>query len=688
MAYTRQTIRLAVDLGQPSGVVSVDGQSPWFWRNNDVALELAFFSAGALIDVSGLASLSLKIKELDDITGTPLASITATGFNASLTQAQWDAGTGQHITATLTKEQTSLALVGLESYFHLVMSALSTDEPAKEITLGVATLLIVEDGRSGTMADPVPADQYYTREESAARYVVLSALAAHAEDASNPHSVTKTQVGLGNVDNTADASKPVSTAQASAIAAAVAPKADSMSLVQKADAAALNDGLALKANLLNPVFTESITVPTGAFPDEPGIKFGRLGTKFLSCDGSDYTLGGGGRLQVGGSWVVTEATITKTMIGLGSVNNTADSAKPVSGPHRAALDLKEDLANKDEPNGYAGLDSSGKINPSQLPAISSTDTFVIASQSAMLGLSTADVGDMAVRTDESKTYILKESDASVLAHWQELLFPVSPVSSFLGRTGAVTAQSNDYDAGQIAETSARVFVTPAQKTVLGKTSGTNTGDQTLSGLGGVASTDSRLTDARNAADVYSWAKAATKPAYTVGEVTGAASLTSPPFYGIVSTWAGDVAVVGFKLINSGVGGRSYSLVSGIRNVGQSGFSIFDETVGITRLVISAGGNVVIGGTTDAGYKMDVIGSLRAYNQTLLTGGIDGVYGDMMTFAGVGYPTTYLHKIKTSHSLVPAYSKMAFSLTTGVSTFTDVLIYYAYQLINDIINVWN
>ena len=37
-------------------------------------------------------------------------------------------------------------------------------------------------------------------------------LIAHASDYSNPHSVTKEQVGLGNVDNTSDADKPVSTA--------------------------------------------------------------------------------------------------------------------------------------------------------------------------------------------------------------------------------------------------------------------------------------------------------------------------------------------------------------------------------------------------------------------------------------------------------------------------------------------
>lgn len=48
-----------------------------------------------------------------------------------------------------------------------------------------------------------------------------AALNGHIADAANPHAVTKTQVGLGLADNTADASKPVSAAQASAIAAAV-----------------------------------------------------------------------------------------------------------------------------------------------------------------------------------------------------------------------------------------------------------------------------------------------------------------------------------------------------------------------------------------------------------------------------------------------------------------------------------
>ncbi len=48
-------------------------------------------------------------------------------------------------------------------------------------------------------------------------YAVASTLSSHTSNISNPHSVTKAQVGLGSVDNTADTAKPVSTAQQTAL---------------------------------------------------------------------------------------------------------------------------------------------------------------------------------------------------------------------------------------------------------------------------------------------------------------------------------------------------------------------------------------------------------------------------------------------------------------------------------------
>ncbi|MCX4813697.1 hypothetical protein OG601_24160 [Streptomyces sp. NBC_01239] len=82
--------------------------------------------------------------------------------------------------------------------------------------------------------------------------------------------VTKSMVGLGNVDNTADTGKPVSTAQQTA--------------------------LDLKANLASPTFTGTVS------------------------------------------------GITKSMVGLGNVDNTADTGKPVSTAQQTALDLKANLA--------------------------------------------------------------------------------------------------------------------------------------------------------------------------------------------------------------------------------------------------------------------------------------------------------------------------------------------------------
>jgi len=84
------------------------------------------------------------------------------------------------------------------------------------------------------------------------------------------------------------------------------------------------------------------------------------------------------------------------------------------------------------------LDASGKLADSVVPKIAMTNTYVVASQTAMLALSNAQEGDVAVRTDLNKTFILKAAPYSTLANWQELLTPTDAVSSVNGSTGAVT----------------------------------------------------------------------------------------------------------------------------------------------------------------------------------------------------------------------------------------------------------
>ena len=100
---------------------------------------------------------------------------------------------------------------------------------------------------------------------------------SHKSSTSNPHSVTKSQVGLGNVDNTADTDKPVSSAQATAIADAKKAGTDAQS--------SLSTHTSNKSN------------PHG---------------------------------------------VTAAQVGLGNVNNTSDANKPISTATQAALDDKAD----------------------------------------------------------------------------------------------------------------------------------------------------------------------------------------------------------------------------------------------------------------------------------------------------------------------------------------------------------
>jgi hypothetical protein len=147
--------------------------------------------------------------------------------------------------------------------------------------------------------------------------------------------------------------------------------------------------------------------------------------------------------------VNASAAIARTKI----ANPTADVSNagfkitnlgtPTSGTDAATkdyADLMIPLTQKGAANGVASLGSDGKLTSSQIPDVTITDTFVVVSQAAMLAL-TAQTGDVAVRTDLNKTFILTATPASTLGNWQELLTPTDSVLSVDGLTGAVSLSS-------------------------------------------------------------------------------------------------------------------------------------------------------------------------------------------------------------------------------------------------------
>jgi hypothetical protein len=102
-----------------------------------------------------------------------------------------------------------------------------------------------------------------------------------------------------------------------------------------------------------------------------------------------------------------------------------------------AVTLNYITTQKGVANGLAELDGSGLVPTHHLPALAITTTQVVNSQSAMLAL-TAQIGDVAVRTDVNKSFILTATPATTLGNWQELLTPTDAVLSVDGSTGAVS----------------------------------------------------------------------------------------------------------------------------------------------------------------------------------------------------------------------------------------------------------
>ena len=108
-----------------------------------------------------------------------------------------------------------------------------------------------------------------------------------------------------------------------------------------------------------------------------------------------------------------------------------------------------DLGTRDANNGYAGLDSGGKISTSVLPSLAIVDVHPVADIPARDAL-TVQKGDVAIVASNSTTYICVSTSPTV---WTQILTPASGVQSFNGRAGPVTSAANDYAANQVTCTS-------------------------------------------------------------------------------------------------------------------------------------------------------------------------------------------------------------------------------------------
>ena len=103
---------------------------------------------------------------------------------------------------------------------------------------------------------------------------------------------------------------------------------------------------------------------------------------------------------------------TKTDVGLGNVDNTADLDKPVSTATQTELNKKINATEKGAANGVAGLDANGKIPSSQLPTFSEvafSGDYNDLSNTPTLG--TASALDAATSGDATSNQVVKGNDS-------------------------------------------------------------------------------------------------------------------------------------------------------------------------------------------------------------------------------------------------------------------------------------
>ena len=183
---------------------------------------------------------------------------------------------------------------------------------------------------------------------------VQNSLDTHKSDTNNPHEVTKTQIGLGNVNNTSDLDKPVSTATQTKLDTKV-------------------DKITGKSLVSDTEITKLSQLPNKATLDSSIADAKKAGTDAQS------------NLNTHISNLENPHEVTKIQVGLSNVTNDAQVKRSEMGVN----------------NGVATLDASGKILTSQLPSFVD-DVIEAASKSAFP--TKGESGKIYVALDTNLTY--------------------------------------------------------------------------------------------------------------------------------------------------------------------------------------------------------------------------------------------------------------------------------------------
>jgi hypothetical protein len=225
-------------------------------------------------------------------------------------------------------------------------------------------------------------------------------------------------------------------------------KSDTSFLLQEKDTASLSNRIDLKASLIELNYVN--TSISNKFLSDTTYLLQKRDTSFLLQKMDTASLSN--RIDLKAS--IIELNNINTSISNKFLSDTTYLLqKKDTASISNRINLKLDANKSGVANGVASLNALGKIPTDQIPAISFSSVRIISSEAEMLGLTSAVVGSVAVRTDVNKSFILSANDPTVLSNWIMLLTPAPPVQSVNTYSGHVTLTKTDVGLGNVDNTS-------------------------------------------------------------------------------------------------------------------------------------------------------------------------------------------------------------------------------------------
>lgn len=113
--------------------------------------------------------------------------------------------------------------------------------------------------------------------------------------------------------------------------------------------------------------------------------------------------------------------------------------------------VKQNTAEKNQANGYAGLDANNKLDPSVIPVIATTETVVVANKIARLALTSSQVqkGDYAIQQDSGEKFILSGNDPRQESSWTLVSDTTPEWSQIADKPSAFTPSPHTHTKAQV-----------------------------------------------------------------------------------------------------------------------------------------------------------------------------------------------------------------------------------------------